>query len=98
MFVNTAPQEERVVMLKSRQVIEGLPNDSIDVEAAGIITHYSQRPDCLNDMVLADYCAKYRREKSRGKSAVCNNGDDVEKNEDDVELTTKMIWRTPKMM
>ena len=82
-FVNTAPQDDRVVMLKSHRIIEGLPNESIDVEAAGIITHYSQRPECLDDMVLADYCAKYRRERSRGKSVVSSNGDDVEKNDDD---------------
>ena len=85
-FVNTAPQEERVVMLKSHRIIKGLPNDSIDVEAAGLITHYSQRPECLEDMVLADYCSKYRRERSRGKSTVCNNEDDVEKNDDDDDV------------
>ena len=67
MFLNTSPPERRVVMLKSRILILGLEDKSHDVEAAGIITHYSKRPECFKDMGLADYASKYKRVKGSGK-------------------------------
>ena len=59
-FVNTSPENERVIMLKSQKLIESLPDDSTDVETVGIIQRYADRPMKLEDLCLADFCSWYK--------------------------------------
>ncbi|MCG8077484.1 MAG: hypothetical protein JAY75_14765, partial [Candidatus Thiodiazotropha taylori] len=43
-FINTSPEKERVIMLKSFKVIQSLSDDSTDVETTSIIKRYAKIP------------------------------------------------------
>ena len=53
-FVNTSPESEIVIMLKSQKLIERLPDESTDVETKGIIQRCAERPRQRKDLCLAD--------------------------------------------
>ena len=59
-FVNTSPESERVIMLKSQKLIERLPDESTDVETKGIIQRYAERPRQLEDLCLADFSSWFK--------------------------------------
>lgn len=65
-FINTAPIDERVVLLKPRHVLEELKESSTDIEAGNIIKLYQQRPKVLEGICLADFVSwfqvKYHKE------------------------------------
>jgi len=42
-FVNTSPCDERTRMLKPKELLSKLPDDSCDVFSKGLIEHYTQR-------------------------------------------------------
>lgn len=76
-FVNTSPENDRVVMLKSQKMIDNLPDESTDVEATSIIRIYAERPRALEDICLADFCSWYRVEY-RKRLAVSASNEDVD--------------------
>ena len=57
-FLPTAPPSERTFLLKSREELEALPEESTDIEANNIVKRYSKRPDTLENYCLADYVSK----------------------------------------
>ena len=59
-FVNTSPENERVIMLKNLKLIERLPDDSTDVETTSLIQRYAERPRQLEDLCLADFASWYK--------------------------------------
>ena len=76
-FVNTSPEEEKFVLLKSWQILQTLPDDSTDVEAASVLTRYAQRQSLLENVCLADFYAWYRAEygsKVKNKIFICRDG------------------------
>jgi hypothetical protein len=64
-FVNTAPPDERVHMLKQSKDLKYLDEDSEDVCVKGLIDHYEQRPDEMEDICLADVATMYEFKKNR---------------------------------
>ena len=46
-FIQTAPQEERTFLLKSKKELTELPEESTDIKADNIIKRYSRRPKVL---------------------------------------------------
>jgi len=68
-FVNTSSPEKRTVMLKDFNIIENLPDDCKDVFAEGMLKHYSNRPEALEETCLADFVLWYRREKITSKTS-----------------------------
>ena len=81
-FVNTNPPDERVYLLKSN--IDQLPDDA-EVAESNMITRYSQRPDVLDNVCLADYAAYY---DNRIRADVASNSDD-EFEADDSTVTAR---------
>jgi hypothetical protein len=74
-FINTAPPNERIKMLKSKEELEHLEEDSSDVVTKGVIDHYIQRPEELESICLAEFASMYefRKGKSSNKSSKPSN-------------------------
>ncbi|MES9881383.1 MAG: AAA family ATPase [Sedimenticola sp.] len=59
-FVNTGMPDTRVRILKPKQVLEKLPDESEDVYQTSMLDRYSARPANLEDTCLADFATLYR--------------------------------------
>ena len=57
-FIQTAPQEERTFLLKSKKELAELPEECTDIEADNMIKRYARRPKALETYCLADYVSK----------------------------------------
>jgi hypothetical protein len=70
-FINTALPNERIKMLKSKEELEHLDEDSSDVVTKGVIDHYIQRPEELESICLAEFASMYefRKGQSSKKSS-----------------------------
>jgi Xaa-Pro aminopeptidase len=64
-FINTAPPNERVKMLKSKEELEHLEEDSSDVVTKEVIDHYIQRPEELESICLAGFASMYEFRKCK---------------------------------
>ena len=73
-FIQTAPQEDRTFLLKSKKELTELPEESTDIEADNIIKRYSRRPEILETYCLADYVSKV---VSVSKNKVSDNSEQV---------------------
>ena len=54
-FINTSHPDERTFLLKSKDSLEKLPENSTDIQASNVIKRYCQRPKMLQKWCLADY-------------------------------------------
>ncbi|KAK7481171.1 hypothetical protein BaRGS_00027604 [Batillaria attramentaria] len=59
LFVNTVEPEKRVSTLKSEDVLKTMDPDSTDILCRGLLDHYTNRPDCLEDLCLAEFATMY---------------------------------------
>ena len=59
MYINTGPADKRVRILKSKPILRGVPHDSETILQPGLIEHYTQRPDQLENVCLAEFAAMY---------------------------------------
>ncbi|XP_075170221.1 uncharacterized protein LOC142242518 [Haematobia irritans] len=67
-FINTFPPERRVRVIKSREELQGLPQDSTDIFKSNLLDHYALRPQLLNNVCLASFAANYLYSKTlRGR-------------------------------
>ncbi|KAK3926617.1 Tryptophan synthase beta chain [Frankliniella fusca] len=92
-YINTSPPEERVRLQRSAAELQRLLEedpDSTDIFAAGILEHYVQRPDVLEQCCLAEFAALYTfhtKRRSRSAPAEAEQADrHDEENEDDVDI------------
>ena len=58
-FINTSPPAERVELLKPLSEIENLSDDSEEIQSGGLLKRYVERPDCMQNITLADWAAWY---------------------------------------
>ena len=58
-FINTAPPEERVKLLKPMNEIEKMDDESEEVHSSGLLNRYMTRPSNLEMVTLADWAALY---------------------------------------
>jgi len=56
-FINTGVPLERVVIAKSKYELEALPSDSVDITVKGMLDYYTQRPNELSSLTLAEFAA-----------------------------------------
>ena len=56
-FVNTGLPEERCRVAKSKEEIEDLDDDSTDIFMSNIIERYSERPNIVDQLCLAEFAA-----------------------------------------
>ena len=58
-YINTGSADKSVRILKSKPILQGMPHDFKDVLQSGLIEHYIQRPDQLENVSLAEFAAIY---------------------------------------
>ena len=58
-FVNTAPKEKRVSMLKPLSVLQDMPDDDENIFRTSLLDRYSSRPHELENICLAEFAANY---------------------------------------
>ncbi|XP_028418500.1 uncharacterized protein LOC114543885 [Dendronephthya gigantea] len=58
-FINTSPPSERVELLKPLSEIEKMSDESEEIQSGGLLKRYVERPDCLQNVTLADWAAWY---------------------------------------
>ena len=89
-FIATGFPETRLVMIKTKQQLDELQEDSLDVfELNAFISRYENRPPCLNDLCLADFAAWYERKGPyhvKNTEEIENEDDVVFMNENDKEM------------
>ena len=73
-FINTGESEKRTRMVKRKSELMQLDPESTDIMATGLLDYYSNRPEELKDICLADFAAKYQMVSSSKK------GRDIEYN------------------
>lgn len=61
-FVNTGLAEERCQVAKSQEEIEALDDDSTDIFMSNIIERYSDRPNVVDKLCLAEFAAYYYKD------------------------------------
>ncbi|XP_075158165.1 uncharacterized protein LOC142231442 [Haematobia irritans] len=64
-YINTGRPEERVFILKPRDQLERLDPDSTNIYAPGLLNHYMQRHEDLENKCLADFAAEYHFSKNK---------------------------------
>lgn len=57
--INTRPYNERARTLKKSKDLAVMDADDTDIFESGITEHYRQRPDCLENICLAEFAAYY---------------------------------------
>lgn len=62
-FINTFPVDQRVKIVKSKNELQKLSPSSNDIFVQSVIDHYQNRPDVLEDMCYAEFCALYEFSK-----------------------------------
>ncbi|XP_069108223.1 uncharacterized protein [Argopecten irradians] len=85
-FINTSEPQNRTFLLKQKDVLEKLPQDSTDIESDNIVKRYAKRPKQLQKMCLADYVAEldisYPKKMSSPEEI---NDDDLSKSDSEDE-------------
>ena len=64
-FINTGLPEERCRVAKSQEEIEALDDDSTDIFMSNIIERYSDRPNIVYQLCLAEFAAYYYKDYGR---------------------------------
>ncbi|KAG2192949.1 hypothetical protein INT47_004688 [Mucor saturninus] len=91
-FVPTSRPTNRTHILKSQEELAKLNPDSTNCFVPGLIDHYTNRSDCLEDINLAQFAAYYEisrksPKKKRNTSQEENDGDDnYDSNFSDINL------------
>ncbi|XP_061391279.1 uncharacterized protein LOC133326674 [Musca vetustissima] len=90
-YINTGRPEERVFILRPREQLLNLPPDSSDIYAVGILEHYIQRPDELEDLCLADFAANYKYSRTRRNNASTGDYEEHDDHEENSEQTLRIF-------
>lgn len=69
-FIPTFPLENRVRMIKSKDDLKNLPDNSTEIFADGLINHYIDRPHSLDNLTLAEFAASYRFSKKQTSTGI----------------------------
>ena len=91
-FINTSPPAERVELLKPLSEIENLSDDCEEIQSGGLLKRYTKRPECMQNITLADWaawydsCGKKGYRKTNKKCDVDNLLLENEEEENDDEL------------
>jgi hypothetical protein len=88
-FINTCDPANRTFLLKSLDVLQGLPEDSTNIESDNSIKRYQRRPRLLQSFCLADFISKFDvirppKEKQNSDSDLLPEDDLEEVNEDEI--------------
>jgi len=82
-FINTAPPDQRIRILKSKEELDELEDSCVDVTREGLLEHYVQRPTVLENTCLADIASMYefvRRKQNSQKRKKRNSKNGMQSN------------------
>jgi hypothetical protein len=68
-FINTSEPNERIGILKSNRELEEMNDDSQDVCAKGLLDHYCNRPESLEEVCLAEFASMFEYSKTKPRSS-----------------------------
>jgi hypothetical protein len=68
-FIATGPPEERIIFVKTDYELRNMDGESTEIAAKGPLDHYSQRPDEIEDLCLADFAAWYTFSRKRNSQS-----------------------------
>jgi hypothetical protein len=64
-FIQTKKKEDRMQIVKSKKLLQKLDKTSTEIFYESILDHYCNRPDALEDLCLAEFCAMYTFHKQK---------------------------------
>jgi hypothetical protein len=67
-FIPTGPPDERIIFVKTENELRNLDSNSTDIAARGLLDHYIQRPDEVEDISLAEFAAWYTYSSRKSKA------------------------------
>ena len=84
-FINTSPPAERVELLKLLSEIENLSDDCKEIQPGDLLKRYIERPECMQNVTLADWAAWYESCDKKGyrKTSKCDVNNLLLENEDE---------------
>jgi hypothetical protein len=82
-FIPTGPPEERLIFVKTENELRNLDSDSTDIGARGLLDHYVQRPDEIEDICLAEFAARYTYSSRKSKPTEPEINDVLDINEEE---------------
>ena len=85
-YINTNPADKRVRILKPKPVLQGMSHDSEDILQPGLIEHYIQRPDELENICLAEFASMYEFQSSKRVSKLNPEFEEGDSGQEDVPL------------
>ena len=91
-YINTNPANKRVRILKSKPILMCMEQDSVDILQSGLIEHYMQRPDELEETCLAKFAAWYEFQSSK---RMCKTNPDFE--EENIEDEGASLVDNPRI-
>ena len=65
-FSNTSPTAELIEQLKPLSEIENLSDDCIEIQSVSHLKRFSQRPEFMQNITLADWAAWYDTSGKKG--------------------------------
>ncbi|CAM4956354.1 unnamed protein product [Rotaria socialis] len=77
-FINTNRPENRISMLRSDEILQKLEPDSSDTFVEGLIDMYTNRPDEMKNVCLADFASLYNVSKKKADNAQITENSDGE--------------------
>ena len=86
LYINTSPADKRVRILKSKPVLQGMSHDSEDILQPGLIEHYIQRPDELENICLEEFASMYEFQSSKRVSKLNPEFEEGGSGQEDVPL------------
>ncbi|XP_078621306.1 uncharacterized protein LOC144887780 [Branchiostoma floridae x Branchiostoma japonicum] len=86
-FVNTAPKEKRVSMLKPQSVLQDMTDEDDNIFCTSLTDRYESRPNILKDMSLIEFAATYKTGGQDVPDEVFDHIPDVRHSCDDQDAT-----------
>jgi len=68
--IPTSPPSERVRLVKSKEDLEAVDPSSTDIFVEGLLEHYVDRPDTMDELTLAEFAANFTFTKRSNKNSV----------------------------
>jgi hypothetical protein len=82
-FINTAKPDERTGILKSKKELDELGDESDEICCKGLIDHYTQRPETLEDICLAEFASMFEFSKTAGRYKEIHQDEEVNPDAED---------------
>ena len=86
MCINTGPADKRIRILKSKPILQGMPHDYEAILLPGLIEHYIQRPDQLENVSLSEFAPMYDFQSNTKVLKIIPEFEDGNSDQEDIPL------------